>query len=352
MIPIDPLLTAVERLRWAGCRAAGIGRLGPDERYFEPGEGRPGDPRYLAELDELNERFEEYLEPAGVGAPPPGRVRREGEFVTFPSARPCGDPRVDRVVVRLYPAPPDAGEGGVLFHHWVYAGRWSAIDYLLAPLASRFRVAVMVAPHHMMRRRPGFRPGEGMLNQNPRRLFEALRQWQADHAATRALLRRDFGFERLVVVGYSLGAYGLLLARLFGLRDPAVAVCVTNNYQRGVREGAATAHLARRILAAGFTWESFRRATRALHLARHAGRIGGDGLTFVRARYDRIEPSDSLDELIRALAPERLVFLPGGHSTAALFRHRIAREVAARMAAAYGTPRTPAPDPVRVRAEA
>ncbi len=311
-------------------RLTGAGAYREPSCYFRPDEPHPRDPGYQESLDPIHDAFAEWLDPGEVDAPAPSEIREENGVLRFPSRRPWGDPDVDRVALKVYPAPGDAPPTGVLFHHWVSVGSWLVIDWLLAPLARRFRVAAMVAPHHLVRRAPGLRHGEGFVNPNPRSILEGLAQWQADHEACLALLARDHGFERTVVAGYSLGAYGALMNRLIRPPRPTVTINVTNDYARGVFEGGHTRALRRRILEAGFDAESFARASRSLHIARWAAEIGGERITWLYARHDGIEPAESLAAARRALAPERLVALPGGHSTAILARHRITEELARR----------------------
>ncbi|UCF66591.1 MAG: hypothetical protein JSV80_12465 [Acidobacteriota bacterium] len=331
MTTADLILHLLETARFRASRWNGVGRFRDAREYFDLGEGGPLDDEYVRRLKQINERFPEFLDPGRVEAPDPSVVSHEGQLIRFPSPSPIGDPAVDRVALRVYPAPAGVPPVGVLFHHWIYLDGWRAVDYLLRPLSRRFRVAVMIASHHMMRRRRGFGPGEGMVNPNPRHLLEALRQWQADHAACLRLLARDHGFASTVVLGYSLGGYGTLLSHMLGPALPTVAVCVTNNYGRGVLRSFTTPELRVRLRQAGFTRSSFLRVTRAIHLARWAHRIDTRSLTWISARHDTIEPRESLREPLERLHPERYVELPGGHATAALFRRRIAREVETRV---------------------
>jgi hypothetical protein len=349
--PLDLGLALWERYRFARARRVGYARLRHWTAYYHGrnGEGLDGrDPLLFEQLEAINRDFVSWLDPGEVVAPPAGSITEEEGFLSFPSPRPVGDARVDRVRLRVYPAPAEAPEVGVLFHHWVCLEDWRHVEFLLRPLIGRCRVAAMLAPHHLQRRRDGWRAGEGVLNANPLDVFRAFRQWQADHAACLRLLARDHGFRRAVLVGYSFGGYGSLLSFLNGPSLPLVAVSVTNNYRRGVLEGPTTGHIRRRVLEAGFSPESFGRAVRSLHLARWADRIDGRRITWIRARYDRIEPRDSNLEAPRALRPGREVVLPGGHASAVLFRRRIAREALARVAeeasvAPAGAPETLAP---------
>ena len=317
-------------------RFAGLDAYREPEAYFEPGEPRPADAGYLDAFDRIHDDFARWLDPGEVTAPAPAEIRRRrygrGEILRFPSPRPSGVEAVDRVALRLYPAPDGAPEVGVLYHHCLGIRSWLTTDWLLQPLVGRFRVAAMVAPHHLMRRAPGMRSGEGFINPNPRSVLDGFRQWQADHRAALELLGRDHGFAATVVAGYSLGAYGTLLHRLIRPSLPTVALCSTNHYARGVLEGGHTAGLARRIRQAGLDAASLERATRSLNLARWGARIGGERLSWIHARGDRIESEDSLRAAREALAPERVVEVAGGHATAIFSRRRFADEVARRVA--------------------
>lgn len=345
--PLDLGLALWERYRLARARRAGYARLRHWTAYYHGrnGDGLDGrDPKLLERLEEINRAFVSWLDPGEVTAPPRESVAEEEGFLSFASQRPCGDARVDRVRLRVYPAPAGASEVGVLFHHWVCLEDWRHVDFLLRPLVGRCRVAAMVAPHHLQRRREGWRAGEGVLNANPLDVFRAFRQWQADHAACLRLLARDHGFQRVVLMGYSFGGYGSLLSFLNGPPLPLVAVSVTNNYRRGVLEGSNTGHLRRAVLEAGFTPETFGKSVRSLHLARWADRIDGRRITWIRARGDLIEPQESMLEAPRALRPAREVVLPGGHASAIFFRRRIAREVLARVAAEASSATARAPE--------
>ncbi len=310
------------------------------EAYFESGAPDLDDPAFFEPFDRINERFAEWLDPGEVRPPPPEEVRREGDTLRFPSPAPIGQPAVDSVALKLFPSgrnpvrrtPVGRNPVGVLFHHWQGMSTWAAPGWLLRGLARHCRVAAMVAPHHLMRCADGFRSGEGFINPNPRAILDGFRQWLADHEASLQVLRRDLGFSRIVVVGYSLGAYGALLHRMIRPILPTVVINPTNCYARGVLEGDLTRALAQRVRQAGFTPESFARATRSLHLKRWASRISGEQLTWIYTRHDRVEPQDSLREARASLRPERLVEIGGGHATAVLRRRTLIAEIVRRLA--------------------
>lgn len=317
-----------ENLREGILRLSGDGEYRESSLYYDE-ESFPPDAAYFDRLERLNDAFPEWLEPGDVAAPTD--VEEESDSFFFPSPVPSGEAAVDRVELKVYPRPEGAPEVGILFHHWLGFEHWLPVDWLLAPLAERYRVAAMVAPHHRHRRIEDLRSGEGFVNPNPRHVFEGFRQWQGDHLASLALLARDHGFTDVVTVGYSLGAYSLLLHRLIRPPGPTVVISTTNSYARGVWEGDRADRLRERVEEAGFSRESFAQATRSLHLARWAAEIGGLDLTWIYGHYDDSEPTDSLDEAREALAPERVVELEGGHTTAILHRARIDEEVARRV---------------------
>ena len=299
-------------------------------RYFPPGEPQPDDPAFDVDLERINADFPAWLDPGPIEAPRSAEVVRSAARFEFPSPRPGGGAHGDRVILKLYRPPAKPPPVVILFHPWLFFQLWLPVDWLLAPLVERYRVAVMVAPFHLARAAKGFASGEGFVNPNPLRIYEGFRRWQADHLASCALLAREAGGAAVLPVGYSLGGYGLLLNRLVRPRCPAVTICVTNSFARGVYEGGHGDRLRHGVAAAGFTRQRFELLTRSLHLARWAPRIGGDELTWIHARHDDIEPSESLREARLALAPERTIEVGGGHVTAMLDRQTIVDEIARR----------------------
>ena len=322
--------------RLAESFSLGVRNLAPSPRwqdlprYFPEGELQPHDPAFDTEMERINADFPAWLDPGPIEAPPAAAVVRHASRLEFPSPRPCGVPACDRVVLKLYSPPADPPPVVILFHPWLYFTLWLTVDWLLAPLVERYRVAVMSAPFHLERAAKGFVSGEGFVNPNPRRVFEGLRQWQADHLAACALLSREAAGAPVLPVGYSLGGYGLLLNRLVSPARPAVTICVTNHFARGVLEGSRGVGLRHGVAAAGFSGPRFEHLTRSLHLAHWAERIGGKDLTWIHARHDDIEPSESLREARLAIAPERTVELGGGHITAMLDRQTIVEEIVRR----------------------
>jgi hypothetical protein len=128
-------------------------------------------------------------------------------------------------------------------------------------------------------------------------------------------------------MGYSLGAYLATLYNHFDPRLPVVGICPSNDYGSLVYEGVMLTSLRASIVSAGITREQWDRLTRGLRLDPHAPRLRSDRFLLFAARYDGVEPCASLERFTRALGPKRLVHLPSGHSTTAVFfRGRIMRE--------------------------
>jgi hypothetical protein len=327
-MPLDPTEALA---KFAETFSQGVRALAPSPRwqdptrYFPAGETKPEDPSFDALLERINDDFPSWLDPGTIEAP--AQVSRSAARLEFASPQPSGVASMDRVTLKLYRAPVEPPPVVILFHPWLFFALWLPVDWLLAPLVERYRVAVMVAPHHLSRSARGFVSGEGFVNPNPLRVFQGLRQWQADHLASSALLSREAGGAPVLSVGYSLGGYGLLMNRLRAPRTPAVTICVTNSFSRGVFEGPRGERLREGVAAAGFTRERFEHMTRSLHLAHWAKEIGGEDLTWIHARHDDIEPSESLKEAREAIAPERTVELGGGHVTALLDRKKIVDEI-------------------------
>ncbi len=336
MHPADYPWLAFEKLRVHMNRRRGIGRLRELGHYFDAKARNDGyrpadDPELEAKLDRANDDLLGFLDPGEVSAPSPHEISKVGSLISFPSQCPIGDPRVDRVTVKVYPAPPDAPRVGVLFHPWLFFDGWRSADFVLGPLLRRFRVAAMLAPHHHTRTREGFTSGEGYFNPNPYSIFLGMRQWISDHFVTMKLLMRDFSFDKIVIFGYSVGGFNTLFSTLFSSPMPMVTCCVTNHLARGVARGSVTDQLRKLLPHTGYTQASYARAVRSLHLARWASRIDASRLTWIEARSDTLEPKWSLIEGRDSLAPERIVELPGGHGGPAFCRRSIAREVTRRV---------------------
>jgi len=312
-------------------RLRGVGRHPDPFKHF----GDDGADGAEAECERINRDLGAYMRPRGDPAPSgviastldePGGLL--GERILFDSPLPSGHPANDRVELRLYRAA-GAPRGGpvLLFHHPVFQYNWKVWRWFVTPLIEHLPVAVMAAPYHFGRTPPGWFPGEGTINPNPLRLFEAIRQWFADQRAARRVLRRVAGMEPVATVGYSLGAFQSLLAASLGEPLlPIVSIASTNRYAWGLLRGPLARPVVGAMRQVGIDPPRLERMVSTMQLERHVSSLRGKPVLFVVGRYDEVDPHPSTARLEAALRPARSVRLPAGHASLAGFRRRIARE--------------------------
>ncbi len=169
-------------------RVAGVARYRDPRSYFGPG----GLDEAEALCAEANRDLPAFLQPPAEAEVRRLRRERTGdrrdgvriEDWSLDSPLPSGIASNDRIRFRLYlPAGSTARDAIVMFHHPVYQRHWGLWSWFLHGLFRRVAVVVLVAPYHFERIEPGRFPGEGAVNPNPARLFEAIRQWCWDHEA-------------------------------------------------------------------------------------------------------------------------------------------------------------------------
>lgn len=318
--------SGLRTLAWIG----GKGRFAPASSYFGP----RGLEEAEALCEEANRDFAAFLRPSAVaevaglviGRPVPLSGGGTLQHLAFDSPRESGRRGNDRVSVRVL-RPPGGGSRGVVFHHPLRQDSWAAWDWFLHGVARRVPVAMMTGPHHFERALHDRFAGEWTCNPNPWRLFEALRQWMADEAATRSVLASACGFETAALMGYSLGAFQSLLAGSFGFHDlPLVSVACTNRYAHGVFHGALSGTLRRGMREVGIDEARLARMTRAIELERWVGALHGRPVLLVYGEHDPVDPPPSLDRLRDALRPTRAVRLRAGHATMLLARRTVEEE--------------------------
>lgn len=325
------LFRVVESLIRIPGRLRGVARHPDPLKHFGPG----GVEEAEAECARINRDLWAYLRPRGDS--PVGGVERTaleesdgvgGERILFDSPLPSGHRANDRVELRLYRATGSTDGGPVVvFHHPVYQYNWKIWRWFVTPLVEHVRVAVMAAPYHFGRTPPGWFPGEGTINPNPVRLYEAIRQWVADQRAARRLLREESGIAPVATVGYSLGAFQTLLAASFGEELlPIVSIASTSRYAWGLQRGPLGKPIIRAMGRAGIDEARLERMVWAMQLERHVHGLRGRPVLFIHARFDEVDPPPSSARLQEALQPLRSVALPAGHASLALYRRRIASE--------------------------
>lgn len=321
------LLTAEKGLRTAAW-LRGKGRYAPPQTYFGPG----GVEEAEALCEAANEDFAAFLRPPetlrvtglslGVRVPGPGGTTRQ--LVSFDSPCPSGRTANDRVTLRIV-RPRDGGTRGVIFHHPVRQDRWTAWDWFLGDTLRSVPVAMMVAPHHFQRAEGARFAGEWTCNANPWRLFEAIRQWTWDEAASRRVLVEHCGFEPGALVGFSLGAFQSLLSGALGFHElPIVSIACTNRYAHGVFHGVLSGGMRRGMLEVGIDEPRLARMARSIELERWVPALRSRPTILIEGEHDRVDPPPSLSRLREALAPASSIRLPAGHATMLLHRRRVA----------------------------
>ncbi len=326
------LFRAFDEVIRVPARLRGIGRHTDPRKHFGPG----GVAEAEAECERINRDLAAYLKPPeslsisnverSAVRCPAGVV---GERILFDSPLPSGVPANDRVEMRVYRSAAAAAGGSLLvFHHPVYQDNWNVWRWFLAPVIDTVPVAHLAAPYHFGRTPPGWFPGEGTINPNPVRMFEAIRQWFADERAARLVLRRQTGLEPVAVVGYSLGAFQSILAGSFGqIRLPIVSIATTSRYGWGLLHGALGRTVVTSMQRVGIDEDRLMRMVRTLELDRFASALRGHPVLFIQGRFDEVDPHPSIELLERALQPSRSVRLGAGHASVALWRRRVAREI-------------------------
>ncbi|MCP3982714.1 MAG: hypothetical protein GY716_25770 [bacterium] len=314
-------------------RALGLERYADAMSYFGPG----GLEEAVAECEVANRDLLAYVRPPE--AVHTDAIRRDfterrgdgvlEEHYSFDSPLPSGDAENDRVRLRLFRPPGNVvHDRAILFHHAVYGRRWSLWTRFLEPLMRRVPVALMAAPYHYERRGAGRFPGEGMLNANPARVFQGIRQWCWDHQASVDVLERMAKLRVTAEIGYSLGAFqSTLLSAAGRIHVPLVSLASTNRYAWGVTNGVIGHGLLGVTSRAGIDRARLAELTDSLQLERYAPMLRGRPVLYVRGARDFVDPPPSLERLQAALQPMRAIVLPVGHAGVVLFRARVMREV-------------------------
>ncbi len=251
------------------------------------------------------------------------------DHIAFDSPQPIGCPFNDRVHLRLV-APRHGGPHRkvVLFHHSIRHDSWGFWTRFNSLVAARIPVAILAAPHHFDRRRPGEFGGQRSACSNPWKLFEAGRQWSWDQAAAQTLLRERLGLEPAASIGFSFGSFQVLMTAVAGcLEMPLVAIAPTNDYGWAMTRGWIGSEIFRQVREVGIDEERFLRMTSPARLHPVAGSLRGRPILFIRGAFDRVDPPPSVDRLRDALRPTHELVLPAGHGTLVLFRRRISAAI-------------------------
>ena len=255
-----------------------------------------------SDLDALCERAEAAADDPAFFTPAPipkEDVRWENGWISFPSPLPS-DVEANDTVHASVVVGEGRGHALVVFHHWNARERSSRLARYFA--GKGVTVVQMAMPFHMERRRPGAENVDDILSADLGRTLRSMRQAVLDGRALVGILR-DAGFERVSVLGMSLGSW---VAGLVAAHDERVG-CAGLFLSAGsladmAWTGRATRHI-RASLDGVVELAQLRRAWVPLDLTRHASKLARADLTlqFVLARRDTVVPPDLSERLVASV---------------------------------------------------
>lgn len=277
----------------------------------------------LSDLDALCERAETATDdPAFFTAAPIAAedVRWEDGWITFPSPL-TSDLEANNTVKASVMAGEGRGHALVVFHHWNAQERSSRLARYFA--GKGVTVVQMAMPFHMERRRPGAKNVDDILSADLGRTLRSMRQAVLDGRAMVGVLQ-DAGFERVAVLGMSLGSWVASLVAAHDERVECAGLFLSGGSLADmVWTGRATRHI-RVSLDGVVELAQLRRAWAPLDLNRHASKLARTGLTlqFVLAERDTVVPPDLSKQLVASLreagAEPRIRWLECGHYSLSL----------------------------------
>lgn len=188
----------------------------------------------------------------------------------------------------------------VVFHHWNAKKRSSRLAQYFARRG--ITVVQIAMPYHLERRRPDAANVDDILSPNLGGTLRSMRQAVLDGRALVRILR-DAGYERISVLGMSLGSW---VAGLVAAHDRAIG-CAGLFLSAGsladmVWTGRATRHI-RASLDGEVGLAELRRAWAPLNLENHATKLVREGfsLQFVLAKRDTVVPPELSQHLLNTL---------------------------------------------------
>jgi dienelactone hydrolase len=147
---------------------------------------------------------------AGFSSPPSRASPPAPSDVTLPSALPSGNPTVDLIRLRFYPAENAGGKApAVVLLHTLGEKRPGVMRRFARYLAAHgIGAAFMELPYHYHRLPKGERPGRRFTSSNVSAAVQAFRQSESDAETVAAWLQRQPSVDpgKIGVVGISLGA--------------------------------------------------------------------------------------------------------------------------------------------------
>lgn len=258
--------------------------------------------------------------------PPVTDYRLAGDVLTWTSAVETIAPENNTAQARFFPVSPRRKRQGgrravVVLPQW---NADSASHVALCRLLSRFGIAALrvTLPFHEGRRRPELKRAEHLVSPNIGRTLQSMRQAVLDARAAAGWLTEQAGFDRVGVLGTSIGS---CIAFLAFAHDSNLRVGVFNHVSGYVADvvwrGISTQHVR-----AGFGnsvtldelreyWLPISPLAYTEKLARMPPRL----MRFIAARYDLTFPLDLSRDVIteakRLGLPFDVAWLPCGHYT-------------------------------------
>ena len=256
-------------------------------------------------------------------APPLERAgfQRQGDQITFPSAITTPYPENDLVRVRSFapqdPRPNQPRRAVIVIAQW-NADEGGHVG--LCRLFARFGLHAyrLSLPYHDARRPADLKRADYIVSSNIGRTLQANRQAVLDIKRTADWLV-DEGFERIGIIGTSLGSCQSMLAMA---HDPRITAGAFNHvspfFADVVWRGLSTRHV-REGLEGHITPDALRACWMPISPWPFIDRVGGRNVLLIYARYDLTFPVDLsrtfIEEFRRRRVPHELGVLPCGHYT-------------------------------------
>ena len=256
--------------------------------------------------------------------PPIQDYRLDGPLLTWTSAVRTPSPENDTARARLFPAEHGAGgarRAVVVLPQW---NADAASHVALCRVLNRLGISALrlTLPYHEERRPAGLERADHLVSPNVGRTLQSMRQAVLDARAAIQWLREREGFERVGVVGTSVGS---CVAFLAFAHDRDINVGVFNHVSGYVADvvwhGISTRHV-REGFGDRMTLEELRRhwlPISPMAYARRLLELPPRPLRFIAARYDLTFPRqlsrNVIDEVRRLGVPLDVTWLPCGHYT-------------------------------------
>jgi hypothetical protein len=276
------------------------------------------DPRTLLKRYAHNivERSEEYY-----SLPTISDYQLKEEFLTWTSAIHTPSPTNNTVYARYFPAPKSKGRAVVVLPQW-NAKEDSHVD--LCRLLNRLGISALrvTLPYHEARRPPELERADHLVGSNIGRTLQSMRQAVVDARAATHWLAEHKGYDRIGIIGTSIGSCTAFLAYIHEERFKAgVFNHVSGYFADVVWRGISTQHVR-----AGFgdevTLDELREywaPISPISYIHRLKRFKPRPMRFIAARYDLTFPPDLsrdvINEVKRHGYPLSVSWLPCGHYT-------------------------------------